>query len=368
MIIIGMILQKNILILILISNYILFAKDSFPEGWPWKGVDTMAYVIDTDPKALQFIIDNKIKYVRIHFFKKKVMKDYDVNADEALELNLNWAKTINDKLTLHGIRSFITLADFPVSLKACIDKRKSAYWKNKSCIDQIYHDVNKTVSYFKNSNILGYEFLGEPVVVKHGKSFQPENWNNIFKNIIMITRKIDKIKWLFYSPGPWGLPKGYNEVIPFNDSKIIYNAHMYNPHRYTHQNVRHNKNSYVYPGWIHYKYWDKDALQKNLTPLIKFQEKYNKPVAISEFSTALWAEDSNRYLADLIEIFNQHQWSWMYFNIGSQYKGWDTRFDAKLDKAYKKIYTYKGNKSKRFLTLQQFYEKKENNETRNSRK
>jgi len=346
--------MKIALLIILIFNFTLFAKDDFPEGWPWKGVDTMAYVVDSDPKALDFIVDNKIKYVRIHFFKNKVMRDYNVSGEQALELNLKWAKIINDKLHPYGIKSFITLADFPVSLKECRDKKETSYWRNNSCIQQIYHDVNKTVHYFKNSNILGYEFLGEPVVLEKGKSIQPKNWNKIFKNIIKITRNVDQEKWLFYSPGPWGLPSNYGHVIPFNDSKIIYNVHMYRPHRYSHQGIGKQRNKYSYPGWIRLRYWDKDRLEKSLLPLINFQKKYNKPISISEFSAVLWGKGNSRYISDLIQIFNKYQWSWMYFNIGSEYKGWDARYNASIDKDLKKTYSYFGNKSNRMKVLKKY--------------
>ncbi len=355
--------MKNTFLFLLILNF-LYAMEPLPNGWPWKGIDIKTYAVESDPTALQFIIDNNIKYVRIHFHKTKVMKVYGVSGEQALELNLKWAKIINDKLSPYGIKSFITLPDFPVSLKECINKKESIYWQSKSCIEQIYHDVNRTVDYFKNSNILGYEFLGEPVVKKNGKAVQPENWNDIFRNIIKITRQTDKDKWLFYSPGPWGLPIKYDKVVPFNDLKIIYNAHMYAPHRYTHQGMRKNKNLYSYPGMIGLKYWDKKELQKSLIPLINFQKKYKKPIAISEFSVALWAEGNNKYLTDLIEIFNEHQWSWMYFNVGSIYKGWDARYDAILDKKKrkrkKKIFTYRGNKSKRFQAIKPFLQSNEN--------
>ncbi len=330
----------------------LYAKPVVsPENWSWRGVDIMAYTIKTDPQAVKFIIDNKINYVRIHIFKKKVMEKFNLNGNQALDLNLKWAKEIYKKLDKAGIKSFITIADFPVSLTTCINKRKTVYWQNSVCINQIYSDVQKTVEYFKDTNLLGYEFLGEPVVVKHGKSLQPENWNQIFKNIIKITRKVDKNKWLFYSPGPWGLPIDYDKVVPFDDNKIIYNAHMYMPHSFTHQLIGKNKIRHAYPGRIGLTYWDKQKLESMLKPLIDFQEKYHKPVCISEFSAALWAEGANKYLSDLIEIFNEYNWGWFYFNIGSYFKGWDARYDAYIDQKGNKKYIYNGINSKRFQML-----------------
>ncbi|SHO80750.1 Endoglucanase [hydrothermal vent metagenome] len=320
----------------------------------FRGVGTTALSYYYDKSAVEFIIREKIPSVRIHIYILNTMKKLDVDASEALELNLKWSKEIYQKLNDNNISSMITISDFPLTQTKCIDKKKPIYWSSKECVNQIYTMVKRTVNEFKSSNLIGYEFLGEPVVEISGKSLEPTNWNDIFKNIIKITRKVDRDKYLFYSVAPWGIASHYSKVKPFNDDKIIYNAHMYQPHKYTHQQVRKIKNEYSYPLWIWSKRWNRDKLYEQLKPLIDFGKKYNKPISISEFSVILWAENSNVYLKDLLDIFEENSISWYYFNIGSIYKGWDARYSGRVDNRFRKHYNYKGSNSKRFKLLKRY--------------
>lgn len=321
-----------------------------------RGVGTTALSYYHDKSSIDFIIQEKIPSVRIHIYILNTMKKFDVNASEALELNLKWSREIYQKLDDNNITSLVTISDFPISKSECIDKRESIYWSSEDCINQIYNVVERTVNEFNNTKLIGYEFFGEPVVQRFGKSLEPSNWNKTFRNIIKITRKIDKNKYLLYSVAPWGIASHYTKVKPFDDNKIIYNAHMYQPHKYTHQRVKRIKDKYNYPLWIWFRKWDKDKLSEQLKPLIDFGKKYNKPISISEFSVILWAENSNKYLKDLLDIFEEHSISWYYFNIGSIYKGWDARYIGWVDDKFDKHYRYEGNNSKRFELLKSYLE------------
>jgi len=322
----------------------------------FRGVGTTALSYYYDKSAIDFIIKEKIPSARIHIYILNTMKKLDVNASEALELNLKWSREIYQKLNDNNISSMITISDFPITKTKCIDKTKSIYWSSEECINQIYRVVERTVNEFNNSNLIGYEFFGEPVVQRFGKSLEPSNWNDIFKKIIKITRNLDKNKYLFYSVAPWGIASHYFKVKPFNDNKIIYNAHMYQPHKYTHQRVKRIKDEYSYPLWIWTRHWNKDKLSEQLKPLIEFSKRYNKPISISEFSVILWAKNSNVYLKDLLDIFEENSISWYYFNIGSLYKGWDARYIGFVDDRFRKHYNYKGNNSKRFKLLKSYFE------------
>lgn len=337
------------LLIIMISSILLHASTLF------RGVGTTALSYYYDKSAIDFIIQEQIPSVRIHIYILNTMKKLDVNSTKSLELNLKWSKEIYKRLDDNNISSMITISDFPISKTKCINKRKKSYWQNQDCINQIYKVVKETVNIFKDTNLIGYEFLGEPVVQKMGRSLEPNNWNSVFKNIIKITRGIDREKYLLYSVAPWAISSHYHKVKPFNDNKIIYNAHMYQPHKYTHQKVKRIKEAYGYPLWIWFRRWDKDKLYEQLKPLIDFGKKYDKPISISEFSVILWAENSNKYLQDLLEIFNENGMSWYYFNIGSLYKGWDARYIGCVDENMKKYYNYEGKNSKRFKLLNRYF-------------
>jgi hypothetical protein len=90
-----------------------------------------------------------------------------------------------------------------------------------------------------------------------------------------------------------------------------------------------------------------------------FHRKYNKPVSISEFSVVNWAEGSEQYLSDVIDLCNENQWGWMYFNLGG-HKAFDVRYEGTISGKGGFSFQYKGKASARFKTLSNYYNKSNN--------
>ena len=60
-----------------------------------------------------------------------------------------------------------------------------------------------------------------------------------------------------------------------------------------------------------------------LKPVVDFQRKYGVHVYIGEFSAIRWApgDSACRYLRDVIEIFETHEWDWSYHAF-REWQGW----------------------------------------------
>ena len=104
---------------------------------------------------------------------------------------------------------------------------------------------------------------------------------------------------------------------------VVYSVHMYLPHAFTHQGVHGSGKAYRYPGEIDGKRWDKAQLEAALKPVVEFQRKYGVHIYIGEFSAIRWAPDDSayRYLKDLIDIFEAHDWDWSYHAF-REWDGW----------------------------------------------
>jgi hypothetical protein len=89
---------------------------------------------------------------------------------------------------------------------------------------------------------------------------------------------------------------------------------MYIPHAFTHQGVHGESKPISYPGPIDGKDWDKARLEAAMKPAIEFQKTYGVHIYVGEFSAVRWAPDDSacRYLKDLIELFEAHDWDWTY--------------------------------------------------------
>ena len=355
-------IKKKVIALSLGAIFSLnLSAESMPEGWPWKGVDTMASVAEKDDyNVVDFIINEKIQHVRIHIFLRNTMKRLNISAQEALDINLKWSKEIYQKLETAGVQSYITIADFPVTLDKCVDKTQPSYWEDEVCTNQIKEVAKQTVEYFKESNLLGYEFMAEPVVVIDGKSQIPKEWRGLSQEIIDATRALGDNKYIFHAHSAWGGTSDYSDFTPFDEENIIYTAHIYNPHRYTHQRIgvdeALNSEPISYPSDMDVLgYVDKPYLKGVMSDIMNFTNTYHKPLMITEFSNTLWSPNGETYIKDMIEIFNQQNLSWTYFTVGSPYYyGWDARFIGEVNEDGTKSYSYLGADAPRYQAIKPY--------------
>lgn len=171
--------------------------------------------------------------------------------------------------------------------------------------------------------IYGYDLYNEPLDWSQMPN-PPRQWREAAKAAIKAIRSVDTETWIIYEPGPGGLSWGFADMKPLPDTRIIYSLHYYNPHEFTHQGLYSTKNTDLakpmeetgvrYPGTVNGLYWDKKQIRKELQTVLDFQHKYKVPILVGEFSVIRWAPkaDAVQYLSDLIDIFEEYQWSWIY--------------------------------------------------------
>jgi hypothetical protein len=170
--------------------------------------------------------------------------------------------------------------------------------------------------------IWGFDLANEPVeeFVEEGC----DDWHDLAERAARAIREIDPQRTIIVEAPPWGSPESLADFTPIAVPNVVYSAHMYVPGEFTHQGV-HNPSSpqYVYPGEINGKHWDKAALETVLQPVIDFQRTYNVHVYMGEFSAIRWApgDSACRYLSDVIEIFEEHDWDWSYHAF-REWQGW----------------------------------------------
>jgi len=174
--------------------------------------------------------------------------------------------------------------------------------------------------------IYGYDLYNEPLDWAQMPN-APRQWRDIAKNAIKAIREVDKETWIIYQTGPGGLCWGFAGMKPLPDSRIIYSVHFYSPHEFTHQGIYNIKGTDLseikaktgirYPGVVNGLSWNKERIKKDLEPARQFQLKYHVPIVVGEFSVVRWAPkaDAVQYLTDLIDIFEEYQWSWIYHSF-----------------------------------------------------
>ena len=191
-----------------------------------------------------------------------------------------------------------------------------------SCQERFVEVWRRIAARYKNQkNIWGFDLVNEPVEDYVEDSCA--DWQALAERAGRAVREIDPTRTLIVEPARWGSPDGLEDLVPLPLSNVVYSVHMYVPHAFTHQGVFAKGTAYVYPGVISGQQWDKAALERALKPAIDFQRRYNVHLYIGEFSAIRWAPDHSayRYLKDLIDIFEAHDWDWSYHAF-REWNGW----------------------------------------------
>lgn len=84
--------------------------------------------------------------------------------------------------------------------------------------------------------IWGYDLYNEPL----GRSqlpYAPVEWRQMAVNIMKAIREVDKDVWIIYETGPGGGWRGFEDLKPLPDSRVIYSLHFYEPGAFMHQGI-----------------------------------------------------------------------------------------------------------------------------------
>jgi endoglucanase len=171
---------------------------------------------------------------------------------------------------------------------------------------------------YKNAKaIWAFDLTNEPNEPENARMVA--NWHDLAERAAKAIRQIDPRRTLIVEPPPNGRPKAFKSFRPIAVSNVLYSVHMYVPVVFTHQGPKAGK-GYRYPGQIEGTMWDKARLEAELQPVVDFQQKYNVPIYVGEFGAIRWAYDGSacRYLKDVIDIFETHQWDWTIHH----FRGW----------------------------------------------
>ena len=159
--------------------------------------------------------------------------------------------------------------------------------------------------------IWGYDLINEPA--QRGKAAENCDWWTLLYRAARLIRGIDSITPIVVEPNLWSSPKGMSQMKVFDLPDVIYSVHMYEPLDYSHQGVLPVGGPWVksnYPNVA--KGLTRARLELELAPVRDFQERHGAVVYVGEFGCIAWADGAERYLADLISIFNAQEWHWTY--------------------------------------------------------
>lgn len=178
------------------------------------------------------------------------------------------------------------------------------------------------------SEIYGYDIFNEPL----NREYPQDRIRYRDFMILMASaiREVDPDATLIVESNACGSQEGFDvksrfgfvamTPIPFDN--VVYSVHLYWPMSFTHQGIGKGRDEFTplpYPGANAPAEGggrlDKDAVREVLRPVREFQRLYGARIWVGEFSAAAWAPGAERYLADLIDLFEEYGWDWSYHSF-----------------------------------------------------
>ena len=262
-------------------------QQDYPPNWPWRGIDIHSCCGGAGPEDIALLADMNVNAVMLNLRVRFQCKVKKISPQLSWSRNIAWADRMLDSCKKNGIIGSIRLNGIPIDPAYGLTEKSPEFWSSPEKYNEAVTLASRLAEHFKfrGPELGSYIILSEPSEKKKvGK--RPVIWPMLQQKIIKAIREHDKNRYIVVTPGPGGMPTGYltSSFLPIADQKIIYGAHMYIPHSFTHQGVHGRSEGYTYPGKIGLEKVDKNFLKRKLVPLRSFQQKHNALVWIGEFS------------------------------------------------------------------------------------
>lgn len=223
-----------------------------------------------------------------------------------------------------GIKVVIDLHSLPGGSNSAEENR---LFEKKIYQDTFFEVWEKIARRYKgNTTVWAYDIANEPVEGSVASGIY--EWWDLARETALMIRAIDSEVMIVVEPTPFALPYSFDGFVPIGVENIIYSVHLYEPYNFTHQGLD-VPSGVSYPGIIDGEMWDKSRLIESLQPVKAFQDKYNVPIYIGEFSAIRWAPGSSayNYIRDSISIFEDYNWDWSYHAF-REWDGWSVEYPS----------------------------------------
>ncbi|MBX9744574.1 MAG: glycoside hydrolase family 5 protein [Chlamydiales bacterium] len=275
------------------------------------------------------------------------------DADSFTEISnqdLDILNAVLDQAYRNDIKVVITLLSLPGSRwkQNNQDVDDLRIWKQKEYRDQailFWRDLAKQLK--NHPAIVGYNILNEPHPerlsgISDYRQIDFLKWytsvkesladlNLFYQDVVQAIREVDSSTPIIVDTGLYATPWAIIYLRPIKDDNIVYSFHMYEPYAYTTRKI--NNERFTYPGSIplHLEEaeqntnpdailinWKTETLKQFLSPVVDWQKKYDIPatqILVGEFGCDRTSKGAEKYLSDLIDTFNFHNWHWAFYSF-----------------------------------------------------
>jgi endoglucanase len=350
------ILQLFLLYLLPITSFCIAHAADSKIGY-WDVQRKGANYFNQTPYADWFVAakETGIQFVRLAPDKwESEKRDFLIgNADSFKEISyrdLETLKTVLDQAQSNDVKVVLTLLSLPGSRwkQNNQDRDDLRIWEQKEYQAQailLWKTLAKALK--DHPALVGYNILNEPhperlAGISDYRQINFQDWyrsvkgsladlNLFYRDIVSAIREVDPFTPIIIDTGLYATPWAITYLIPIEDDKVIYSFHMYEPYAYTTRKI--NNGRLIYPGNVSLRLedaeedinlnvisinWNSSTLGQFLLPILEWQKKYNIPasrILVGEFGCDRTSKGAEKYLSNLIDIFNAHNWHWAFYSF-----------------------------------------------------
>jgi hypothetical protein len=228
-------------------------------------------------------------------------------------------------------------------------------WEEQTHQDAWVEMWRYTAAHYRhNPYVVGYKLMVEPNVA--GILFdiwEPEefysryadtlyDWNQLYPRIVAAIREVDPDTPILVNAEGFSAIEWLPYLTPVDQPRIVYIAHQYHPYeQYTNQEPGLGNE---YPGYYDIDYdwvsddFDRDWLDNLLSILDDYSADHGVPVGVDEFGVARYAPNGDRYMDDIMGLFEQRginyslwEWSTSWPMFVEDVNHFNFRYGADLD-------------------------------------
>ena len=345
----------------LVAKHVL--SQQLPKNWPWRGVCVESK--KTHANDIKYLANSNVNLIRLLLKpNKRSKREKVVDLSRSFYAEIEWADSLMDELKKYNMTCVLAFDNLVLDPTSEIDDKSPEFWDNRMYQDSVSNMVDVLAKHFQNrgDEFSCYEVIGEPAISVKGMNLTPDHIEDFYKKQIATIRRYDQKRFFLLSPGPWGQPSNYanfNGYTSINDPKVIYGAHMYMPDTYTHQGVKKRPRGGAYPGSLNGDQWDKDMIVKKLKNLKQFEQRNNALIYMGEFQCVRWADGANKWIKDIVDIFEDNGWSWSIYAFQCDTEFWDPYFavDNPADDVEKRTISFHGKDTEEWQLMLGYFKK-----------
>jgi endoglucanase len=289
----------------------------------FRGVDVPLTVTHANLADLAAMRATGIRLVFYHqpLVCKEPPYNYDEQAFQQLDRIVDWCEEL-------GLKIIIDPHTVPGLVNPFTGEFTDPFWQDGQWHEHLINLWARLAGRFKDRGevIAGYDLLNEPCTPRDATPGGPGDWNLLVARLVAAIRATGDRHPIMVETAVGFEADGafINRLdaitrlhLP-DDPNLVVSPHMYEPHAFTHQGIQGRPMGVHYPGPAEGRQWDRAQLERAFARVREFQARHSVPICIGEFSASRFAgEDGDRYIADLLAIFERAGWSWVYHDFRS---------------------------------------------------